>query len=195
MGNKKHRFEPLTEKEIDMLISNCKHPDLRDLIMILRETGCRVREILNLRTEDIHFRDGYALLHVKHDNKRKGGIRHVPVFECLPIVRRLVRDQKNGQPLFRYNYIAQYRRLKAMMKRLGINKDATFHIFRHQAATRLLRNDMPPQILKKMMGWRPDSDMLDIYEHLACDDVIQHLKRINGQNGRFAGPFVFDVYN
>jgi len=37
--------------------------------------------------------------------------------------------------------------------------------------------------------------MLDIYEHLACDDVIQHLKRINGQNGRFAGPFVFDVYN
>jgi len=115
MGNKKHRFEPLTEKEIDMLISNCKHPDLRDLIMILRETGCRVREILNLRTEDIHFRDGYALLHVKHDNKRKGGIRHVPVFECLPIVRRLVRDQKNGQPLFRYNYIAQYRRLKAMV--------------------------------------------------------------------------------
>lgn len=189
MGKKK-RPKLFTEEEMQLLIDNSQG-EFRDLLILLRESGCRIREMLGLRAGDVYFRDGCAILVVNG----KTGIRAVPVIRCMQTVRKLLEGRTGNERLFRYDYMTQYFRLKVLMGRLGIRNDISFHGFRHYAATYFIRNGMPEQILKKLMGWTPDSDMMNTYSHLCPEDVIDHVKRVNNGNRSHGAKFVWDVYN
>lgn len=184
----------INEEELDMLLEECRQPDSAMLLRVLWETGCRIMEVLNLRAGDVDFQDGCAVLHVDG----KTGPRPVPVCEGVGIVRDLIAHRHPDERLFPLTYLAYYTRFQKIVRRArgnGLTKDVTFHSFRHSAATRYLRRGMPEQIVKKMMGWAPDSSMLNTYCHMCPDDVVESLKRINGQNRQQGFHYDGVLYN
>ena len=192
MGSKyNHKMGIFTKEEIDLLIKNARTREFRDLIIVLRESGCRIKEVLDLQAGDITFQEGVAILKVNG----KTGVRMVPVLDHEGVIGSLVRNKKNEDRLFKHPYVTQYFRLKWLMSKLGMRKSVSFHGIRHYAATTYLRNGMPEQVVKKMFGWTPDSAMLKIYSHMCVDDVVEHVKRIHRCKRSLVGPFMIEMYN
>jgi len=180
MGNKKE-IRILTEEEIDALIGKCEYDDTRDLMRILRESGCRVSEVLNLKVKDVEFADGCAVMTVNG----KTGTRAVPVCATAPVLKRYIAGKGNDENLFRYSsYMTQWSRIRKLTERLGIvkgeKKRVLFHGIRHYAATHYLREGVPDAIVKKLMGWSPESSQFNTYSHLDYHDVMGYMK--NGGN-------------
>jgi site-specific recombinase XerD len=63
------------------------------------------------------------------------------------------------------------RLLKAVAREAGVDKDLHSHVFRHSAATFLLQQGMPEAIIKRALGLKPNSKMLERYLHLTQRDV------------------------
>ncbi len=78
-------------------------------------------------------------------------------------------------------------RLKNLCKRVGIRKRIYAHLFRHSRLTELAK-ELPEQVLKKIAGWVPDSDMAQVYLHLSQRDVEESLLsrvygiKVNGED-------------
>ncbi len=177
--------DTLTEEEYERILDAAKDDDTKDLIRLLWETGCRINEIIELRVGDIRFFGSYALIHVDG----KTGPRSVPVFRNREMLRRLLEDKLPGRLLFPLHYVTYAVRLRNALKKANVDKYVTYHSFRHTRTSRLLKAGMPDQLIKKMMGWRPESKMLNVYSHMEAQDVAAFLKR------HHASQSVFSVYN
>jgi integrase len=186
MKVKKQSCKIFTEEEIGRLLS-LADSGMRDLILIIKESGCRIHEVLGLRGTDIEFQKSYAVMHVDG----KTGQRDVPVMLCRGVLMRLAR--KNGnRKLFRNPYITWHHRLESLKKMAGVFKDVNFHGFRHYATSYWLRHGMPESVAKKMLGWTQGSNMLNVYSHMYIEDVVDHMTRINS---RQESPGLWQAYN
>jgi len=185
IGRKRKKAARISPDEFKVLLDCCKYKDTGYYLWLLFESGARAKEILDLTPQDIEFREDYAIIIVRRDvrSDRKGGMRAIPVFKCVPILRKLTQDRPPTKKLFWFKYITVHRRLSNIMKRAkekGLVKTIKFHSFRHNAASRLLSQGMSEQNTKKLFGWRPDSQMLNTYSHIHPAEIINALKEING---------------
>ena len=54
----------------------------------------------------------------------------------------------------------------------GIEKHITPHKFRHAQATDMVRRGYQETIIRKKLGWTGSSNMIERYQHIVDDDVI-----------------------
>lgn len=177
----------ISEREFKIMLDCCEHKETICLLWLLWESGCRAREIMDLRAGDVERRDGYFILHVDG----KTGSRSVPVMNCTGIVAGLLEGRDAGDPLFPRPYISYHTRLiriNLKARKLGMGKRVTFHSFRHNRASQLLREGMPEQLVKKVMGWSPNSPMLNVYSHIVAGDVVDCLMRMNHKHQESIRP-------
>lgn len=52
-----------------------------------------------------------------------------------------------------------------------LNKDFYWHSIRHYATTEFCKSNIPPQIIKGIIGWE-SVDMVDVYNDLSTDDML-----------------------
>jgi integrase/recombinase XerD len=90
----------LIEEEVKKLIEACKNQRDKTVIALLRDTGMRVGELLNLKVKDITLSDG--LSHVMASGKT--GDRMVPLVFAVPYLANYLNDFRKGgkqeDPLF-----------------------------------------------------------------------------------------------
>jgi hypothetical protein len=71
--------------------------------------------------------------------------------------------------------------VKRTAKRSGITKRVHPHAFRHARATFLLIAGYKPSIIKRMLGWKPNSPLLDsTYGHLTDRDTRKEILEKHG---------------
>ena len=78
-------------------------------------------------------------------------------------------------------YSEQYmnRKLKALCKASGINKEITFHCGRHTFATIYLRNSQNDfKGLQKLLGHSNITETMK-YAHVSDDDIVSNIKGLN----------------
>ena len=95
-------------------------------------------------------------------------------------------DPRPGSPLFpsaRGTPLTRNTAEKIIRKtaaRAGIAKRTYPHLFRHSRATHLLRIAVPESMVKKLLGWKPNSPMIARYSHLVDRDAYEALLRAHG---------------
>ncbi len=185
----------LSEEDIKKLI---EASDVQDkcLISLVYESGARIGEIQNLTIGSISIDPNSYGAKVLLNGKT--GQRQVLIYNSLGYIKDWlnVHPAKNDKEASLFtlknnkykpvNYAGLRKRLKGIVERAGLkDKQIHFHKFRKSRAT-FLASKLPEQILKKYMGWTPESREVRTYVHLAganVDEVLLQkvygLKQIN----------------
>jgi integrase/recombinase XerD len=189
----------LTVAETQAILDACTRLRDRFFFAVLHETGCRAGEALGLRHEDIAAAEcEIAVVPRENANgaRAKSGGRVVPVG---PELIRLYADYLHGEygdigsdyvfvNLFAaprghaWSYPAVYDLVRRLRAKTGHDFDP--HWFRHSAATRLLRDGTPVEVVSHLLGHSSVTVTLAVYGHLTAADARAALEKAGWFTGR-----------
>lgn len=146
--------EILTKEEIKKMIDytfNIKH---KLILKILYGCGLRVGEIVNLKKEDVNFKD--ELIHIKLAKGKKDRFVKIPesIIDELESYCKL----ENDDILFSSNRGGKLSTgtIQAIVddagKKAGIKKEVYPHLLRHSFATHLLEQGTDLRLIQKLLG-------------------------------------------
>jgi integrase/recombinase XerD len=181
----------LTVAEMQAILDACTRLRDRFFFAVLHESGCRAGEALGLRHEDIAAAECEITI-VARENangaRAKSGGRTVPVG---PDLIRLYADYLHAEyggtdssyvfvNLFAsprghaWSYPAVYDLVLRLRAKTGIDFDP--HWFRHSAATRMLRDGVPVEVVSKVLGHSSVAITSAVYGHLTAEDARRALE-------------------
>jgi len=182
-------FSPEEYLKMDAVLSESPAHDTPDTFDILRLRnramlallflgGLRNSEVREMNTEDLDLDARVAIISGKGSKERRLPL-HPHVVACLDAWLRLGRPcwykramgpvfmSERRQPITR----ARLQQLvKEVASKAGIRRRVYPHLFRHSAATGLLRNGMPPEQLRMFLG-HENLQTTGRYLHLLGEDV------------------------
>lgn len=160
-----------TDDEIDALWAN-KDDFMARLLLIYIYTGMRARELLTMKTEDVHLEERYMVGGSKTD---AGKDRQIPIAEkIVPLL------DTSGEYLIMLNgRKVQYRYALKLLGEYMEGKpiEHTFHDTRHTCATLLEKNDIPLLHRKSILG-HAKTDVTDMYTHVSIEQLIEDINKI-----------------
>jgi len=175
----------LTEEEVKKLIEAAETPQAKAFVATLYESGCRIGELIFLKTGQVKFDEIGAQLFVTG----KTGFRRVRTVSSVPYLADWInRHPRKDDPealLWLNNWLkpCTYGGIANMLRRIsrkaGIRKKMNPHNFRHSRAS-YLANFLTEAQMKEYFGWTQDSKMAGIYVHLSGRDVDNALLRVYG---------------
>ncbi|WP_328863947.1 tyrosine-type recombinase/integrase [Streptomyces virginiae] len=200
-------YEWLNPAQFKILIGLTRHARDRFLVALLAGTGIRIGEALGLRREDMHFLSNSAglgcqvagpHLHVRRRRNSNGALAKARMPRWIPVTAELVtlyadyvfeRDQVAEAAdtdivfvnLFKapLGRAMTYHNAKDLFNRLA--KQAGFparpHMLRHTAATIWVRNKVPRDVVKNLMGHVSESSM-EPYVHATDEDKREAVERV-----------------
>jgi integrase/recombinase XerD len=183
----KYRERPdcATWENAKKIVHNVADPRNKAITVILAKTGCRIREALEIKQDDLMLDDGFIRL-----RERKGGSQTVvPVDEEVKhaIKRyRLVRPDNDSEYLFlsvrgnRVQSTQVQRAVRDAAVRAGVmdegetrfHRKFTPHTFRTVFTTRMRNNEMPDHILQYIRG-DSNNRTMDVYTRVSRDEARQ----------------------
>jgi integrase/recombinase XerD len=182
----------LSTDEIDALLTAPKPPQPwprrdRAMLELLYATGCRVSELSNLKTRDIHLTERYCVCHGKGDKQRVVplGKKAVAAVEAYLQHERPKLASRQATPsvfLLLSPRGARLRReriwelIKRYAKLAGCSEDLSPHSLRHSFATHLLAGGADLRQVQEMLG-HASIATTQIYTH------VDHsrLKKVHAQ--------------
>jgi integrase/recombinase XerD len=167
----------LEEKEFEME----RLERIRDMFVFCCYTGLGFKEMANLRKEDIYNEfDGKPWIHVKRH--KTGRTYKIPILTKA----REILDKYDGEsnetlmPGITNQKFNAY--LKEIASLCGIKKHLTHHIARKTFATTvLLYNDVPMEIVSKLLGHSKLQTTQDHYGQVVEQRISEEIKRISGK--------------
>lgn len=159
----------------------------RLIIELLYATGLRVSEMVNLKIEDINFKEEFLDIIGKGNKERYVPIAH-RVLQDMKLYLTDYREQQKINPKYRdYIFLSQKRGTKLTRQYInkmlnqvalqaGIDKKIHPHILRHSFATQLLRGGANILAIKEMMG-HATIKSTEVYINLNTKDLRKTLKK------------------
>ena len=172
-----------TDEQRARLLKACAqsgNPDLETVAEIIFSSGARIGEVVSLRWSWINFKDEVAYLPRSKNNDAK----------ALPLIGRALRllkvrhkrrDRDNDLVFPSPSKPNQPRNFQnawnVARQRSGVNGKGTgFHLARHTVATNMIRNDVPPELVMRVLGQRSTA-MARRYQHLLPRIVVRAAKK------------------
>lgn len=162
----------LTVEDINKLIESTDSKYWKAYISVIFETGARFTELQNVVWSD--YKDGIIEIHATKTHTISGTNRRIPLImsgSYLDNLQLSVKALKDDQ-IFHYSEEWTVQNLVAIAKSAGITKPVNPHKFRHARATDLVRRGTQEAIIRKILGWTPNSTMIARYQHLNDNSVI-----------------------
>lgn len=188
INEKKEVIKTFTLEQIKKLF---KAPDLetftgfRDftIMLLMLETGVRVRELIDIRLNDVKLNDGYVVVNGKNGEQRQLPIQNKVNAQITKYLE--VRGEVNTDYLFVniYDQPLSKRqvqdRIKEYGKKAGI-KDVRVspHTFRHTFAKLAIKNGADVFTLQKILG-HSTLDMVRKYVNYFSDEVADAHKKFS----------------
>lgn len=160
----------------------------RAILELMYATGCRVSEVCDLLTCNVHLNERYCIAEGKGSKQRivPLGDRAIGVIETYLLEERskLCQGQGEFEPVWlilsrtgqRLRREAVWELVKRYAKRVGISHQVTPHTLRHSFATHLLQGGADLRHIQEMLG-HASIQTTQIYTHVQTDK----LKRIHEQ--------------
>ena len=185
--------EPLTPEETDAVIAAGRSDEEHTMMIVLSDTGCRVNELLRLRTDWCHWRKGtHGVLRipVKDDYSPVPGTEgrgpKTKKARNIPMTLRLhdaLKDWfKDHYGFFRtYNHV--YNVCVRAGEAVGVAKNhskgfrVTPHIFRHSFITNAFYSaNLKPEEIGQLVGHISGAMVESTYLHLDEERTMQKLE-------------------
>ncbi|MCL6424336.1 site-specific integrase [Brachybacterium sp. JHP9] len=190
----------LTATEVQTILDACDHLRDRFLFAVLFDAGMRIGEALGLRHEDISAAESQVTVRPRFNDNGARTKSRSP--RTVPVSAELVRlyadylhleygdlesdyvfvnlwGRPHGHPL---TYAAVYDLVKRLRRRSGIDFDP--HWYRHTAATRMLRDGVPIEVVSKLLGHADITTTATVYGHLSAEDARKVLEEAGWFTGR-----------
>lgn len=156
------RLRWATYQEEQIMLDLCDSwsiPDVKDLLIILLDTGMRVGEVLKLTAQDA-FADRVVIVDPKN-----GKTHAVPLTSRASeiISKRLLEAPKGA--LFPITYTSAQWHFKKITEHMGLD-DVSIHTLRHTFASRLVQKGVSLQVVSKLLN-HSTLTMTMRYAHLA----------------------------
>ncbi|RLD09373.1 MAG: tyrosine recombinase XerC [Chlamydiae bacterium] len=167
----------LTIKEIDKLVNAINKETLIGkriyaLIEVLYSTGMRVSEVVNLKHEEIQWREGIVRVIGKGKKERLVMLGNAALSMLKNYIGDADYDRKSSvQYIFRnkfgrkLNVKTVQTDISTLAKRAGINRDVTPHILRHSFATHMLDAGADLRSVQELLG-HASLSTTQIYTHV-----------------------------
>lgn len=183
----------LSAAETQTVLDACTRLRDRLLFALLHDTGMRIGEALGLRHEDLAAAEREVTITPRvNDNgarSKSGRARTIPVgADLLRLYADYLHEEYReldsdyvfvnlwarpvGQAM---SYRSVYDLVLRLRKRTGLDFDP--HWLRHTAATRMLRDGVPIEVVSTLLGHASVSTTLDTYGHLTAEDARRVLER------------------
>lgn len=175
----------LAPEDINYLLEHIDSPLYKAIIVFLYESGARINEALSVKIdEDIRETNiGYDLtLYADKTRRHNYAYREMYLIEAAPHIREWLMIRNTDSPyLFPLKDKSVNEWLGNLKKTLDFKKPINPHAFRHGCATRLVKKGMQESLIRKQLGWSPNSNMLSIYIHLANTDLKSYQLMQSGE--------------
>lgn len=183
----KEASDMLSKEEVTAIIDSCTWSRDRALIHVLYEGGFRIGELGKLTWRDIKFDQTGVAVNVNAKTMKPRYIRLVlsrhslaqwkadhpyPDDPTAPVF--LTRD---GKPV---TYSGLAKQIQRLVKRAGIERRVTPHIFRHSRITHLIQDGLSESVIKLMMWGDVSTDMFKTYMHLTGSDIDRAVNEMHG---------------
>jgi len=160
-----------TEQEISLLWKH-KNDFYARLLLVLIYTGMRIRELLNLESENVFLEKRYLIGGSKTE---AGKNRIIPISEkIVPLLDTSGQFviMENNKPL---KYGALNRNLTGYLD--SLNMTHKFHDTRHTTAT-LMEQANIPELHRKLILGHKSTDITDHYTHVSKEQLIKDINLI-----------------
>lgn len=168
IGDPKYR----TMDEIYKLLKAADTPLQKCLVGVLFDTGCRISEVLNLRTEDINWDAGFIRV------TRKGGRREDVNIgpQALELLRAWLkaRESKSRDVFMGMSYDYARKVLLRVAKRAGVEK-FTPHQLRHSRAVQMRLQGAELHDVQLHLGHQSIGTTANIYGRLTPTDLKKRI--------------------
>jgi len=170
----------LTIKEIDRLVSAINQETfigkrIYALIEVLYSTGMRVSEVVNLKHDQIQWREGIVRVIGKGNKERLVMLGSAALSMLENYIGDVDYDRKNPvEYIFRNKFGRQLNvktvqtDISTLAKIAGINRDVTPHILRHSFATHMLDAGADLRSVQELLG-HASLSTTQIYTHVTPD--------------------------
>jgi integrase len=181
---KKKQF--IQDYEIKLLLDNCTHPILKNIIFFGIYTGMRQEEILNSRWEDVNFNDGFITIKNTSNFRTKSGkIRNVVIVPELKEMLLSIK-LKNDKPqdlIFKdekgnkMSACWMSHLFKRLVRQLNLPEQYHFHSMRHTYCSSLISKNIPIAYIQNQLGHADIQTTINSYCHIILDQIKN---QING---------------
>jgi integrase/recombinase XerD len=181
----------LAPDEVQSILDSCGHFRDRLLFALLHDAGIRIGEALGLRHEDIAVAE--REITVRRRDNTNGARAKSPHSRTVPVTVELIRlyadylDVEYGDLDSDYvfvnlwgrpygqamTYAAVHDLVRRLRQQTGIGFDP--HWFRHTYATRMLRENVPIEVVSKLLGHASLTTTVNTYAHISSDDARRAL--------------------
>lgn len=174
--------QTLTPDDINKLLEVADNPYDAALIAFLYDSGCRISEAQRIKWKDLQPTTDGIIVSIP-TKKTSAGYRKV----ILPFASQYLQNlqiHSYGKPddfIFPFVYRTHAQRIYKIRKEAKIDKPFTCHKLRHAQATQLVRDGVQEAIIRKKLGWSPNSTMISKYQHNTDEDVINATLEANGK--------------
>jgi integrase len=168
----KRREEILTGKQVATLLKACQGRALHDLIVALRETGCRPGEVCRLEGTGVDLDSRTWEVGNKTEHATGEETRTVYLTDLMVDLSRRLMERwpegpifrnERGRPWTRSGYGHEVRKLAAALK---MGPEAVAYSLRHLYVTDGLEKGIPPATLAELVGHKDVTMIMRIYNKL-----------------------------
>jgi len=169
----------LSNEEFQKLYNNSSE-SLKSFLTVAVNTGMRPSEILNLKWEEVNFKQGYVLV----SNSKNNESRNIPMNENLKDTLLRLNNELNLEYVFSHKDGEPIKSVKhgfwSALRRSGINHCRIYDL-RHTFASNLVMAGVDIVTVKELMGHK-DISMTMRYSHPTPEHKKQAINRLNFNN-------------
>ena len=176
---KKERKIPivLTKEEVRLLIDSTDNKKSKLIITLLYATGMRVSEIVNLKINDLSFKEKVG--YVRQAKGRKDRMFNIPVLIFTLLENHVSKQKEKGSEYLFSGSLGNNGKLTERniqkivsnsCRKAGINKKVSPHTLRHSFATHLLENSVDIRKIQELLG-HADLSTTQIYTHVSTEEL------------------------
>jgi integrase len=172
--------QELFDRMVDTAVRENYHY-ITDLWVVLKETGCRIQEVLDLAWNDVDEK------FISLKNTKNGDDRLVPIFDNVWNILKRAKERGLPRP-FPYSQSHCQWVFRTVKKKMGMSKEKemVMHSLRHTSITTMLRNGVQIDVVQRIHG-HSDIRMTQRYNHPTSDDlrnavsVMFNKQKVNSQ--------------
>lgn len=172
----KKRLPCLTAEQLTTVLSICKKPRDKALVLFMADSGLRRAEIIALNWDDVDIMSGLVRVKRGKGGKARSAVIGATTRRALLAYRRTLGSPANSSPVFQSRYYGRFsgpgflQIFRRLSKLTGIH--VTPHALRRTFVILSLRAGMDVLHLQAMLG-HSSLNMVQHYAQMVDDDLLQ----------------------